>query len=86
VRNSELLKWMICPEDKASALHEADADLLARLNTAIHAGAIRNNGGEIIRDPLEGGLVREDGAVLYPVRDELPVMVIEEGIALNQLD
>lgn len=86
MRNSELLKWMICPEDKTSLLHEADADLLARLNTAIHAGAIRNRGGEIVRDPVESGLVREDGAVLYPVRDDLPVMLIEEGIALDQMD
>jgi uncharacterized protein YbaR (Trm112 family) len=31
---------------------------------------------------LEAGLVRADGKVLYPIRDGIPVMLVEEGIAL----
>ena len=31
---------------------------------------------------LEEALVREDGAVLYPIDDGIPVMLIEESIEL----
>lgn len=83
--NPELLKWLVCPEDKTSPLHEADADLLARVNAAIAAGTLTNRGGETIQEPLEEGLLREDGKILYPVRDDIPIMVIEEAVQLDQL-
>ena len=38
-----------------------------------------------ITEPLEEALVREDGAILYPVRDGIPVMLIGESIALEAI-
>lgn len=32
---------------------------------------------------LEAGLVREDGAVLYPVRNGIPVLIVDQGILLE---
>ena len=32
--------------------------------------------------PISEGLVREDGKILYPVDDGIPVMLIEESIEL----
>ena len=32
---------------------------------------------------LSEGLVREDGKILYPVDDGIPVMLIDEAIALD---
>ena len=32
--------------------------------------------------PLEEGLVREDGLMLYPIRNGIPLLLPEEGIAL----
>ena len=36
-------------------------------------------------EAIESGLVREDGAYLYPVREGIPVMLIGEAIALADL-
>ena len=32
--------------------------------------------------PLEAGLVRQDQKIVYPVRDGIPVLLIDEGIEL----
>jgi uncharacterized protein len=32
--------------------------------------------------PIAEGLVREDGKMLYPIRDGIPLLVPEEGIPL----
>ena len=67
------------------ALHLADPQLLERLNELISRGDLLNREGDVVVDPLEEGLVREDGAVLYPVREEIPIMLIGEGIPLEGL-
>jgi uncharacterized protein YbaR (Trm112 family) len=35
-----------------------------------------------VKDPGQEGLVREDGKVLYPVDDGIPVMLVEQSIPL----
>lgn len=81
---TDLLELLRCP-DARTPLREADGELVARLNAAIQAGTLRNKAGEPVKEPLHGGLVREDGAILYPVRDDIPVMLVDEGIPLAQL-
>ena len=80
----ELIQILVCPESKQS-LEEADADLVRRVNVAVAAGTIRNRAGEVVREPLDGGLVREDGKFLYPVREGIPIMLIDEAIALGDV-
>ena len=77
----ELLAILVCPESR-QPLSEAGPALVARLNGEIAAGRLRNAGGEAVKERLDGGLVRADGKVLYPVRDDIPVLLVEEGIAL----
>ncbi len=77
----DLLEILVCPETRQS-LTLADDALLARLNERVRAGTLRNRGGEPVSAELRAGLVREDGAVFYAIDDDIPVMLIEESIAL----
>jgi uncharacterized protein len=80
----DFLKILRCPDDR-STLVEADAGLLAALNRAVEQGRLRNRGGEIVERRLDGGLVRNDGDYLYPIIDGIPVLIVDEGIALAQI-
>lgn len=77
----DLLEILVCPETK-QPVSPAGEDLLARVNSEIQAGRLRNRGGETVKDPLREALVRQDGRVLYPVDDGIPVMLVEESIEL----
>ena len=78
----ELLEILVCPETK-QPIALAGADVLARINAEIDAGRLRNRGGEIVKTRISEGLVREDGRILYPVDDGIPVMLIDESIELS---
>lgn len=79
--SQELLEILVCPETR-QPVSEAANDLIARLNGEIEAGNLRNRGGDAVSQAIEEGLLREDGKVLYPVEDGIPVMLIEESIEL----
>ena len=80
-----LLEILVCPQTK-QPVKVAGADLMERVNQAVAAGTLKNRGGETVRDPISEGLVREDGGVLYPVRDDIPVMLLDEAIPLEDLN
>ena len=79
--SEELLEILVCPETK-QPVQLASADVLKKLSEDIAAGRVRNRGGETLTQPIEEGLVREDGQILYPVDDGIPVMLIEESIEI----
>jgi len=81
----ELLDLLQCPETK-KPLQLADESLVARINAAIATGAIRNRVGETVATPLSGGLLPEEGSLLYPIVDDLPIMLVDEAIPLEQLE
>ena len=78
----DLLAILACPESRQPLAH-ADEATLKGLNDRIAAGGVVNVGGDEVSAPLEAGLVREDGQLVYPVRDDIPVLLREEGIALD---
>ena len=80
----KLLEILVCPENK-TPVTEADAALIGRINAAIEAGTLKNRAGEKVEERVDGGLIREDGAYLYPIRDDIPIMLIDEAIPLSQL-
>lgn len=75
----ELLEILCCPETH-QPVREASAPLLDRVNRAVRAGGLKAENDLEIGEPLAGGLVREDGKFLYPVRNGIPIMLIEERI------
>jgi len=80
----ELLEILVCPETR-SAVRPAGHDVLSRVNAAVASGTLQNRGGDAVREPLLEGLLRDDGLVLYPVRDGIPIMLIDEAIPLETL-
>lgn len=80
----ELLEILVCPETKQQ-LQQADADLLNRLNLAIQSGQVVNRGGHKLVDRVEEGLIRKDGMVLYVVQEDIPIMLLDEAIEVQDL-
>jgi uncharacterized protein YbaR (Trm112 family) len=73
-----------CPDNR-TRLRPADAALVNRLNRAIALGAVANVGGERVKRPIDSSLVREDGERLYPILDDIPVLLPDEAIDLTRL-
>ena len=78
-----LLEILACPETK-QPLTLAEASILTALNNRIRQGDLTNRGGGSVTEPIEGGLIREDHRYLYPIRDEIPIMLIDEAIPLPE--
>ena len=78
----DLIEILVCPETR-QPVSRAKPEQLEALNALVRDGSLRNRGGEPVTQALEEGLVREDGRVLYPVDDGIPVMLIDESIELS---
>jgi uncharacterized protein len=77
----DLLQILRCPETHQK-LTTAAPELVGKINDGIGGKTIRNRAGQPVADKIETGLVREDGKFLYPVRNNIPVMLIDEAIPL----
>ena len=82
--DAELVAILVCPENK-TPVKLVDEATIARVNAAIGAGTAKYRNGETVAEPIEGGLLREDGQYLYAIREDIPVMLIDEGIVMGQI-
>ena len=80
----DFLSILVCPETH-QPVALADAATLDRVNAAVGAGRALTRAGEVVGEAVTHGLVREDGSVLYPIRDGIPIMLIDDSIGLEKL-
>jgi len=78
----ELVEILACPETK-QPVTLADKALIERLNLLIDQGKLVNRAGETVKRKMDGGLIREDRKYLYPIVDDIPVMLMDEAIPLE---
>ena len=77
----EFVKILVCPANK-TPVRVASEEEISDLNQKIEEGSLQNIGGRKVNDQLDSGLIREAGDRLYPVRNNIPVMLVEEAIQL----
>lgn len=77
----EFVKILVCPDNR-TPVRVASEQEITNLNQKIEEGFLQNIGGRKVNDKFDGGLIREAGDRLYPVRKNIPVMLVEEAIKL----
>ena len=81
----ELLNIIVCPETKQD-LVLADKDIIDKINTLIENGELLNRAKQKVTEKIEGGLIqKEDRQYLYPIRNEIPILLRDESIPLNNI-
>jgi uncharacterized protein YbaR (Trm112 family) len=78
-----LLEILCCPESR-QPVALADDHTVQKLNAAIAAGTVKNRAGQPVREKVDGALARSDGKYLYPIRQNIPVMLIDEAIPAQE--
>lgn len=81
--DSKLLDILCCPVSK-TPLKVLSQAKLEKLNIAIASGEALYVDGSKVSDPLQEGLITEDGKVIYPVQANIPVLLEEKGIGTLQ--
>jgi len=82
--DGKLLEILCCPVSK-TPLIRLPASRLKKLNEAIAAGEVQYVRGAKVDTPLREALITEDSRVIYPVVDEIPILLEERGIGTTQL-
>ncbi len=64
-------------------LQAAPPSLVDALNVDIRRLALRDSSGTLVRLPMDSGLLRADGQLLYPVRGGVAVLFAGAGIVVQ---
>ena len=83
--DDQLLDILCCPETK-QPVTLVISDVIDRINAKIAGGELVNRGGQKVEERIDGGLLREDRKFLYPIRDEIPIMLEDEAIPFEGFD
>lgn len=78
--DQDFLAMLVCPSTR-QALRVATAAELSAVNARIGAGSAKNRGGTAVTAPWTAALATVDGAWLYPIQDEIPILLTSEAVA-----
>ena len=82
--DGKLLEILCCPVSKTPLIRLSSARR-KKLNTAIRSGEFQTIHGEVVEQALKEALITEDLIVMYPVIDNIPILLEEKGIGTTQL-
>jgi uncharacterized protein YbaR (Trm112 family) len=82
--DKRLLAILRCPVTHKE-LSLASGATLKQVNAAIDAGKLGNRDGRLLAETLAEALVTDDGKVLYPIANGIPVLLEGESVSLEQL-
>ena len=77
--NNDLLQDLCCPETHQQ-VRLAEPGLVESLNRQIAAGTMKNRAGQPVTEKIDAALIREDQKFVYPIRNNIPVMLVDEAI------
>ncbi len=80
--DNEFVKILACPMTK-QPLRLAEGAIVDRLNAQIEDGMLLNRGGKLVKDKMGRGLIREDGLYIYPVIENIPILIENEAISVG---
>ncbi len=83
--NKELLDILCCPETKQD-IEYIEGEIIEKINSAVTGGTLKNRGDQPVKEPIDAGLLREDRKYIYPIREDIPIMLIDEAIPFEQFD
>ena len=82
--DKRLLTILRCPVTYME-LSLARSTTLKEVNAAIDAGKLSNRDGRVLDRRLDEALISDDGKVMYPVANGIPVLLEGESINMEQL-
>lgn len=80
-----LLEILCCPATRQPLAMLSGAQLDA-LNRAVDAGQLVCVDGSTIQQRFSTGLITRDGRTVYRVEDGIPVMLVDQGVDLAQIE
>ena len=84
--DEKLLNIIACPETKQD-LVLAEKGIVEKINRLIEEGTLVNRFNQKITDKIDGGLIRKDDRkYLYPIRDDIPLLLTDESIPLEGIE
>jgi len=84
--DKELLDILACPETKQDLIL-AEPEMVAKINALIEQGSLCNRANKKISQKIDGGLIRKDDRkYLYPILDNVPILLIDEAISLEGIE
>ena len=79
----QLLEILCCPVTK-QPLRPLSTDELGQINQQIAGGKIINAGNGSVTEALSEGLITQNGQRIYRIDDDIPVMLENEAVALDE--